>query len=235
MPDSARTGRPFVLLDWDNTLHDAAGANFAALRDVLAGYGLRVTRQAYRRAYTVDYRELYHQLGLAASLVDEASRRWRARVIQAPVRLLPGVGAGLARLAAGGYRLGLVTSSPRAIAQRQVDEAGLGATFAACVFGDRQPPRPDPAPLHEALGILGAAPGETAFCSDTTADMTMARAAGVRAVGIASFAFDAGELLAAGAEETAPSFAEWVTRQPAVAPAGGTPPGSGDRVRGGEA
>jgi phosphoglycolate phosphatase len=219
MPDFARTGRPFVLLDWDNTLHDAAGTNFAALREVLASFGLPVTWEAYRRVYTVDYRNLYRQLGLADALVDEASARWRARVSRAPVRLLPGAGGGLERLAAGGYRLGLITSAPRALAERQVDGAGLRGMFAALVFGDRQPPRPDPAPLLEALATLQAAPAEAAFCSDTTADMAMARAAGVRAVGIASFAFGADELLAAGADETAPSFAEWASRQPTRAPA----------------
>lgn len=214
MPDTARSGRPLVLLDWDHTLHDSERTNFAALHEVLAAYGLRVTRQAYRRAYTVDYRELYHRLGLADSLVDEASQAWRARVGREQPRLLPGAAGALGRLAAAGYRLGLVTSAPRAIAHRQLEQLGLLALFAAQVYGDGQPPRPDPAPLREALAILGALPAEAAFCSDTTADMAMARAAGVLAVGIASFAYDADALLAAGAHETAPSFAAWAARQP---------------------
>jgi hypothetical protein len=41
----------------------------------------------------------------------------------------------------------------------------------------------------------------------------MARRAGVWSIGIASFAFDEAELRAAGADETAPSFADWAARR----------------------
>ena len=82
--------------------------------------------------------------------------------------------------------------------------------FAAVLFGDAQPPRPDPAPLLEALRQLGARPREATFCSDTSADMRMARAAGVHPIGISSFAFGPTMLCVAGAEATAPSVAAWV-------------------------
>jgi HAD superfamily hydrolase (TIGR01509 family) len=230
MTDAASSCRPFVLLDWDNTLHDSARANLAALRDVLAEYDLRVSREDYLRAYTTDHRELYRRLGLADALIDDASRRWRALVARARPRLLPGVDDALERLASAGYRLGLLTSSPRAVAEAQVRALGLAARFSVAVFGDDQPPRPDPAPLVQALDLLGADPLEAALCSDTTADMAMAGSVGAWAVGIASFAFDAAALTAAGADETAPSFAAWAFRQPvpaprAVAPRAGKAPG----------
>jgi phosphoglycolate phosphatase len=200
---------PFVLLDWDNTLHDSAGTNFAALEMVLRGYGLHVSPDAYRRAYTVDYRRLYGDLGLADELVDEASGRWRALVAGAEPRLLPGVVEALDRLQADGHTLALVTSAPRAVAERQVLRLGLLDRFAACCYGDGQPPRPDPQPVRDLLASMGADPADALLCSDTAADMQMAVAAGVRAIGIASFAFDAGELCAAGAEKTAPTLAQW--------------------------
>ena len=73
----------FVLLDWDNTLHDSAGTNFAALERVLNDYGLHVSPEAYRRAYTVDYRRLYRELGLA----EESDRRGEHPVAAARRRL----------------------------------------------------------------------------------------------------------------------------------------------------
>src|ERR671918_1604552 len=75
---AARTDAPprVVLLDWDNTLHDSAAVNFEALRRVLAGRGLQVTDDEYRRAYTTDYRELYRRLGLPDEQIRAASDHW---------------------------------------------------------------------------------------------------------------------------------------------------------------
>ena len=211
---------PFVVLDWDNTLHDSAGTNFAALERVLAGYAVRVTPQDYRRAYSVDWRRLYTELGLAAEHLDEASAQWRRLVAQEQPRLLPGAAAALNRLRAAGTTLALITTAPRVVAERQVQGTGLGRIFAAIRYGDGQPPRPDPAPLLELLQEVGAQPSEAALCSDTTADMRMAVGAGVRAVGIVSFVFDGSALCAAGAEETASSVAEWASGDGDACPGG---------------
>lgn len=200
---------PFVLLDWDNTLHDSAGMNFAALEMVLGDYGLHVSPETYRRAYTVDYRRLYRDLGLPDALVEEASDRWRRLVAGAMPQLLPGAGEALDRLTADGWTLALITSAPRAVAERQILRLGLLDRFVATCYGDDQPPRPDPRPVLDLLHSLGAVPTDAWLCSDTVVDMQMAVAASVRAVGIASFAFDAGALCGAGAAETAPSLAEW--------------------------
>jgi HAD superfamily hydrolase (TIGR01509 family) len=210
---AARTDAPprVVLLDWDNTLHDSAAVNFEALRRVLAAHGVQVTDHDYRRAYTTDYRELYRRLGLPDDRIPAASARWRRLVADAAPRLLPGAGDALARLADAGRRLGLVTTGPRALVERQLTRLGIEGRFSAAVYGDGGPPRPDPLPLHQALTQLEATPREAALCSDTAADMRMARAIGVRAVGIATFAFGPDALRAAGANETAPSVADWVT------------------------
>jgi HAD superfamily hydrolase (TIGR01509 family) len=200
----------FVLFDWDNTLHDSAGTNFAALARVLSGYGLHVSPESYRRAYTVDYRRLYRDLGLAEERIEEASGRWRSLVAGAQPRLLPGAASALDILVEEGARLALVTSAPRAIVEPQLRALGLTGLFAVAIFGEAQPPRPDPAPLLAALRELGARPGDATYCSDTSADMRMGRAAGVHAIGISSFAFGPAMLCAGGAEATAPSVAAWV-------------------------
>lgn len=200
----------FVLFDWDNTLHDSAGTNFAALARVLGDYGLHVSPDAYRRAYTVDYRRLYRDLGLAEERIEEASGRWRSLVAKAEPRLLPGAAAALDTLVEDGARLALVTSAPRVVVEPQLRDLGLSGLFAVAVFGDAQPPRPDPAPLLDALRELGARPDEATYCSDTSADMRMGRAARVHTIGISSFAFGPAMLCTAGAEATALSVAAWV-------------------------
>lgn len=201
-----------VLLDWDNTLHDSAATHLSALRQVLAELGMSVDEATYRRVYTTDYRALYRRLGLPDGQVAAASERWRTLLAAERPRLLPGAGEALLRLAIAGVPLALVTSGPRETVLLQLARLGLADRFAATVYGDDQPPRPDPAPLRAALATLSVAPPEAAYCSDTVDDMRMGRLAGVHCVGISSFAHDATALLAAGADETAPSVAAWAER-----------------------
>jgi HAD superfamily hydrolase (TIGR01549 family) len=210
MPDAAPSRWPIVLLDWDNTLHDSATTHLAALNGVLSAYGLTVSPDAYRRAYTIDYRLLYRRLGLKAELISEASDRWRRLVAAAEPRLLPGAGEAVDLLVKTGRRVGLVTSGSQAIVENQLVRLGLAGRFDAVVYGDGQPHRPDPAPLLQALAILDATAALAAFCSDTPGDMQMARLAGVYPVGLAIFAFGPDALRAAGAQEIAPSLAAWV-------------------------
>jgi phosphoglycolate phosphatase len=81
------------------------------------------------------------------------------------------------------------------------------------VFGDDLAVhKPDPAPLRRALELLGLADAanEVAYVGDAPTDMRMARAVGVRAIGIASVVGDPDELREAGADEVAPTVAAWV-------------------------
>jgi phosphoglycolate phosphatase len=58
------------------------------------------------------------------------------------------------------------------------------------------------------MAEAGAAPAETVMIGDTAFDVTMARAAGCRAIGVAGGYHTAEELLAAGAEAVAETPAE---------------------------
>lgn len=215
-----------AILDWDNTLHDSARINFAALRKVLRQYGIEITEADYRRAYTPDYRRLYERLGLPSTEIEAASDRWRALVSRAVPRMLPGADEGLDRLASAGIRLALLTTGPRPIVEPQLERLGLASRFAALMFGDGQALRPDPAPLRELVGRLGVEASAAILCSDSPADMRMARAAGVRAVGLTTFVADDTTLTKAGAHETAPTLLDWVERtlSPASGAGRGAPP-----------
>jgi hypothetical protein len=84
----------------------------------------------------------------------------------------------------------------------QLSRTGLGPLLPVRVFGDDLAVhKPDPAPLRRALELLGldASPDEVAYVGDAPTDMRMARAVGVRAIGIASVVGDPHELREAGA------------------------------------
>jgi phosphoglycolate phosphatase-like HAD superfamily hydrolase len=108
-----------------------------------------------------------------------------------------------------------VTAGERSVVAPQLVRLGLAGVFAVEVFGDDHPThKPDPAPLRAALAALGLAdrPAATAYLGDFLDDMRMARAAGTRAIGVASTLADPAELQAAGAHEVVTSVAEWADR-----------------------
>ena len=95
----------------------------------------------------------------------------------------------------------------------QLARTGVAELLGATVYGDDlAEQKPDPAPLRRALAALGHAntPGDTAYLGDTLDDVRMARAAGVRGVGIHSPFFDPARFYEADAHEHAPSVAAWV-------------------------
>jgi phosphoglycolate phosphatase len=98
--------------------------------------------------------------------------------------LYDGLVAVLDALAADGWRLGVATGkSDRGLAH-VLALHGLTDRFVTLQTADRHPSKPDPAMLHAAMAAAGALPHMTAMIGDTTFDMAMARAAGVRAIGV---------------------------------------------------
>ena len=85
---------------------------------------------------------------------------------------------------------------------------GIGELFASSQTADRHPSKPHPAMLEAALIEAGAAADEAVMIGDTSFDILMARAAGVRAIGVAWGYHAAHELIAAGAEAVARDVAE---------------------------
>ncbi len=118
-------------------------------------------------------------------------------------RLVPGTPQMLARLRAAGCLLGVVSSKRRDIMMRGVDLFALGPTVDTTVaLEDTARPKPAPDPLLCALQRLGHVPDprRTAYVGDAPGDMAAARAAGMRAIGVAWGAAAPAVLTAAGAE-----------------------------------
>ena len=141
------------------------------------------------RALAAGYKHAFQQLRATAALDDEP--------------LFEGVADALVALADAGWTLGIATGkSDRGLAHI-LDRHALAARFATLQTADRHPSKPDPAMLVAAMAEVGARPEETAMIGDTSFDMAMARAAGVRAVGVAWGYHDIAELAAAGADVVA--------------------------------
>ena len=210
-----------ILFDWDGTLVDSLGAFHRANAAVMAAFGLPFDEVLYRQLYVPDWRQMYLRMGVPDDRLDEANELWHATFgAEAEVVAFPGTAAALDRLAAAGARLGIVTAGHRDIVAPQLEQTGLGERLGIRVYGDDLPVhKPDPAPLRRALELAGPAgpagrrPAHIAtavYVGDAPTDMQMARAVGVRAVGIASVLGEPGELRAAGAQEVATSVAAWV-------------------------
>jgi phosphoglycolate phosphatase len=203
-----------ILFDWDGTLVDSLGAFHRANAAVMASFGLPFDEVLYRRNYVPDWRLMYLRLGVPGDRLAEANQLWHETfATENDVIAFDGVGAALQRLRDAGRRLGIVTAGHRAIVVPQLERTGLGELLTTRVFGDDQAEdKPDPAPLRKALELLDLAdrPDEVAYVGDAPTDMEMARAVGVRAIGITSVLGDPDELRAAGAAEVAPSVVDWV-------------------------
>jgi HAD superfamily hydrolase (TIGR01509 family) len=203
-----------IFFDWDGTLVDSLGSFHRANAQVMAAFGLPFDERIYRRHYAPDWRLMYTKLGVPGDRLDEANELWHAAYATEPaVIAFDGVGEALERLTASGAALGIVTAGHRAIVLPQLEATGLASVLPIRVFGDDLPVhKPDPAPLRRALDEagIGDRPRAAAYVGDAPTDVQMARAVGVRAIGIASVLGDPDELRRAGADEVAASVPAWV-------------------------
>jgi phosphoglycolate phosphatase-like HAD superfamily hydrolase len=213
-----------ILFDWDGTLVDSLGAFHAANARVMAAFGLPFDEVIYRRRYVPDWRLMYLRMGVPGDRLDEANELWHASFATgADVVPFDGVADALRRLRDARSDLGIVTAGDRGIVLPQLERTGLADLLPIRVFGDDlDVHKPDPAPLRRALSMLRrpVAAEDAAYVGDAPTDMRMARAVGVRAIGIESVLGDPDELRQAGADEVAPSVAAWVAGH--LAPAGRT-------------
>jgi pyrophosphatase PpaX len=178
---------PTVLFDLDGTVVDSGAIILASMR--------HATREVLGREYTdaelmrtvggpgLEAQMVAIDPGRAAELVDV----YRAHNIPLHDELEACVGIGdvLARLHAGGRRLGIVTAKRRDTAELAFATVPLGHLFETIVGGDEtERHKPDPEPLLLGAERLGADPAETAYVGDSPFDIRAAKAAGMYAVAV---------------------------------------------------
>ncbi|MFD7026981.1 HAD family hydrolase [Streptomyces sp. NPDC059917] len=130
---------------------------------------------------------------------------------QAPDLVFPGVAEGLARLREGGVELAVATSKFHGPAHALLTAAGLRDHFAVVIGADEVTrPKPDPESGQVILDRLGLAAEHAVMVGDTTHDLLMARAAGMRSVAVTYGVHSAAELATAEPTWVVDSFPEVV-------------------------
>jgi phosphoglycolate phosphatase-like HAD superfamily hydrolase len=201
-----------ILFDWDGTIVDSIRALYETDEAICRRIGVPFDEAIFRRTFSPNWRRMYDSLGIPKDRLDDAERVW-LETFRADLMLpFDGVVGALARLGAANYTLGIVTGGSRLEVEPQLGRLGLDKLLAVRVYGHDTPDgKPHPSPLRLALDMCGPIrPDEAIYIGDALDDVRMSAAAGVRGVGIISMLATAGELVAAGADETASSVAEWV-------------------------
>lgn len=132
-----------------------------------------------------DYKDAFFRLRSTGAMAEEP--------------LYDGIAGLLAALSAQGWRLGVATGkSDRGLAHILAHH-GIAGHFITLQTADRHPSKPHPSMIETAMRDAGAEPAHTAMIGDTSFDMAMARAGGVRAIGVAWGYHPPEELTEAGA------------------------------------
>ena len=197
-----------VIFDCDGTLVDGQAAICDTMDEAFAAAGLSPPdRNEVRRMVGLSLPQALQRLAPEASdaereMVLEAYKSgYRERrvsgVLQEP--LYDGMAALVERLAEAGWLLGVATGKSDRGLHACLDSHGIKHRFCTLQTADRHPSKPHPAMLEEALSEAGVAAADAVMIGDTTFDIDMASAAGVRAIGVAWGYHEPRELLAAGA------------------------------------
>ena len=198
-----------VVFDCDGTLVDSQGLIVKAMSGAFRARGLEPPEPGLVRA--VVGLSLVEAIGrllptaTAAECLDLADgyrAAWRSlrEVDGVSEPLYPGVRETLAELGGRGHLLGVATGKARRGLDLVLAHHGLRGLFVSLQTADRHPSKPHPAMLEEAMRETGSERHETLMVGDTSFDVEMAGAAGVRAIGVAWGYHPAEALAHAGAE-----------------------------------
>ncbi|MEM7695499.1 MAG: HAD-IA family hydrolase [Pseudomonadota bacterium] len=138
-----------------------------------------------------------------ATLFDEYRAAYTRRASDEAEPLFDGMADALSALEGDDTLFGIATGKSRRGLDRILTTHGLGERFIVTVSADEAASKPAPEMVEIALRTTGAARERTVMIGDSTLDMTMARSAGVAAVGVSWGSDDPADLRAAGALDVA--------------------------------
>ncbi|UTA46348.1 HAD-IA family hydrolase [Simiduia sp. 21SJ11W-1] len=205
-----------VIFDWDGTLSDSTGKIVRCVQAAARATGLPVLPAIeVQQIIGLALEEALHRLYPTVS-VAERTRLTRAYVDAfvaadaTPSEFFCGVEAGLQSLRERGLKLAVATGKSRRGLDRVLANLGMTDFFDATRCADETAGKPDPKMLHELLSYFGV-PGEAAvMVGDTTYDMAMAQAAGMRRVAVTYGAHSPAQLTPYKPELLADSFADFM-------------------------
>ncbi len=202
-----------LLLDLDGTLVDSAPDLAAALDRLMAARGLPGFAPEAVIPMIGDGVQALVERALAArrlppdaAAVAEFAAHYRATCAVA-TRAYPGVLDGLTRLAGAGWRIGVCTNKPAALARAVLAATGIAPFVAALGGGDSFAVRkPDPGHVLATLAEMGGVAGRAVMAGDHRNDVRAAAGAGLPCI-FAAWGYGTPDM-AAGAAAVAASFTE---------------------------
>lgn len=215
-----------VVFDCDGTLVDGQAAICQTMEAAFASTGLVAPeRNMVRRMVGLSLPYALRELAPDASdeqrhaVVEAYKTGFRDLRLSGALRepLYDGIARLIDELSGEGWQLAVATGKSDRGLHACLDTHGIRHRFVSLQTADRHPSKPHPAMLEAALFEAAVQPGDAVMIGDTSFDMEMAVAAGVRAIGVAWGYHEAHELREAGAvavAETAEELGELI-RDPA--------------------
>ena len=204
----------FVVFDCDGTLVDGQAAICQTMEAAFASTGLVAPeRNMVRRMVGLSLPYALRELAPDASdeqrhaVVEAYKTGFRDLRLSGALRepLYDGIAGLIDELSGEGWQLAVATGKSDRGLHACLDTHGIKHRFVSLQTADRHPSKPHPAMLEAALGDAGVAPADAVMIGDTSFDMEMAQAAGVRAIGVAWGYHEPRELLDAGERWSAAS------------------------------
>lgn len=202
------TGPALVVFDFDGTLAETRDAVSTVVNAALASHLLpRVDPAVIHDLMGLPLEQLLFRcvpLPDRGRPLEPLVRFYRSRFdrLGAPhARPMPGAVEAVQGLRAAGVRVAIATSRERVSLDPMLDRFGLAGAFDAIATCDTVTRgKPDPEMLHQVLAGLSVAPEDAWMVGDTTYDVEMAIAAGVRSIGVPHGSHTSQRLADAGAE-----------------------------------
>ncbi|MGB5324506.1 MAG: HAD-IA family hydrolase [Pseudomonadales bacterium] len=179
-----------LIFDWDGTLADSESHIVHALQQ--AGDTLGLPERAHRDCASLiglgladAARKLHPQLQpvQVSAFCKAYSERFMALESAGyALRLFDGVDVLLEKLLNDGHELAIATGKSRRGLDRALANAGLAKLFSATRTADESASKPDPAMLRDLLRYMDSKADEAVMIGDTSYDMQMAQALGMRRV-----------------------------------------------------
>jgi HAD superfamily hydrolase (TIGR01509 family) len=180
--------RAGVLFDLDGVIIDSEGLQYRAYQQVLAPFGVQVSREEYGREWIGNGRgPEYAVRAYGLPVAPDELRRRRSAVyvdLLQEVTLMPGVAAALTRLGAR-FPLAVATNSNQRDTTFVLDRLQVAGHFRAVVTRDMyERAKPEPDAFLTAAARVGVPPGRCVVVEDAYKGVMSAIRAGCKCIAI---------------------------------------------------
>lgn len=174
-----------LLIDLDGTLVDTIESLYHVYLEFLQARNITGTRAEFDtlngpplRVITAHLKQTYNFPESVETILEDYQRRIEAALVDAP--LMPGADVFIPKAFGEGYRLVLVTSSPRHMAELLLTKHGLRSYFSIIVSGDDvKNGKPHPEPYLQALQMIHLPLENCLAIEDGEKGIASAKAAGL--------------------------------------------------------